>query len=167
MAVNLDYVLNNLLQNTIFKFLAIAGIEDCAAFVENCKRLDFGESCLLKPKKRSVKQLQGAPALFAGLKLLKRPSCRVCKQPALSTGVCEPCSVSEKGRLVLEDKRERNARVAAYAEEYARKCRECRREALGAATDIEDVEKAIDSCANSACDTWLARHWVKRKMRTF
>jgi hypothetical protein len=63
--VNLDYVLDNTVRNTMFKFLAIAGVDDAGAFVESCKRPEGGRGVL--PKRTSVKQLRGAPAVFGGL----------------------------------------------------------------------------------------------------
>ncbi len=163
LAVNLDYVLENVVGNTMKKYLAIAGVKDPADFVERCKRLDVGGRGKLLPKKRSIKQMRGAPAIFAGLKLERRPSCRLCKGPASASGVCEACGQTPAGRLVESDKRERSARVEAYAREYRRRCEACRREALGGSGDVEDIGKAIESCGNSACETWLARHWASRK----
>jgi hypothetical protein len=52
--------------------------------------------------------------------------------------------------------------VRARSAEYAQKCADCRRHKLGPDVDIED---AVASCANDSCETWVDRHWAKRKMR--
>ena len=161
MLVNLDYVLDNVIANTVKKFLAIAGVDDPQKFVETCKRGPIGAtSAKTVPKKRSIKQMQGAPAIFGGLKLERRPSCKMCKRPARSSGVCDTCAETPDGREIERDSQEKTLRIANLAENYRRKCEECRRAALG---DVEDIGGAIDACANSACETWLDRHWVKRK----
>ena len=56
------HVLDNVIANTVKKFLAIAGVDDPQKFVETCKRGPIGAtSAKTVPKKRSIKQMQGAP----------------------------------------------------------------------------------------------------------
>eukprot|EP00959_Pyramimonas_sp_CCMP1952_P096833 2023854-Pyramimonas_sp.AAC.2 len=119
------------------------------------------------PRKTTAKQLRGAPSALGGLRLCKTRSCLKCRQPSPDGPVCSECIATETGTAFATEALQRLDRLQKMREEYAARCHECR---LGAAkagersTEPSDIEEAVAGCENEACSTWLARHWVSRRL---
>lgn len=169
LSVNIDYYLENVMGNTIAKFLNIAGVQgkDVSRYVDSCKKPDYCEKLIPKKKQKL------APLSLGGMVLIKSPTCESCRRPlTISPGsgndkVCRACAETEHGARIRRTKQEQESTVRAHRDEYEKACKACREEHMkknGLDATIPDIEEAVKACENDECSVWVSRAWARKRL---